>query len=379
MTSPLAREIKALIASEGPISLARYMDLCLGHPRHGYYMTRDPFGAAGDFITAPEISQMFGELLGLWALAAWQQMGSPDPVHLVEFGPGRGTLMADALRATRLLPGFAAAARVHLVEISPVLRARQQATLANAATAHPISWHTRLEDLPDGPVLVLANEFFDALPISQFIRSRAGWHERRVGLDAAGELTFGVDPHPARLLEVLARHIPPPHPPGAVLERLESPAARALATRLAGQDGAALVIDYGHAQSGFGDTLQAMKAHAFVDPLAEPGEADLTAHVDFAALARAAITAGAGAFGPVPQGEFLLRLGLRERAERLQATASPVQADAITAALARLAGTGEKEMGALFKVLCICGPAFAAPFDPPPGFAPSEAYAETIP
>ncbi|OYZ71634.1 MAG: methyltransferase, partial [Rhizobiales bacterium 24-66-13] len=136
------------------------MDLCLGHPRHGYYMTRDPFGAAGDFITAPEISQMFGELLGLWVLAAWQQMGSPNPIHLVELGPGRGTLMADALRATRLLPGFADAVRVHLVEMSPVLRARQQATLANAAIVHPISWHTRLEDVPDGPVLVLANEFF---------------------------------------------------------------------------------------------------------------------------------------------------------------------------------------------------------------------------
>ncbi|HQS47676.1 MAG TPA: SAM-dependent methyltransferase, partial [Xanthobacteraceae bacterium] len=258
MTSPLGREIKALIASEGPISLARYMDLCLGHPRHGYYMTRDPFGAAGDFITAPEISQMFGELLGLWVLAAWQQMGSPNPIHLVELGPGRGTLMADALRATRLLPGFADAVRVHLVEMSPVLRARQQATLANAAIVHPISWHTRLEDVPDGPVLVLANEFFDALPISQFIRSAAGWHERRIGLDAAGDLTFGVDPHPARLVEVLARHVPPPHPPGVLLERLESPATAALATRLATQDGAALVIDYGHAQSGFGDTLQAM-------------------------------------------------------------------------------------------------------------------------
>ncbi|MFG1464990.1 SAM-dependent methyltransferase [Xanthobacter sp. DSM 24535] len=379
MTSPLAREIKALIASEGPISLARYMDLCLGHPRYGYYMTRDPFGAGGDFITAPEISQMFGELLGLWVLAAWQQMGCPDPIHLVELGPGRGTLMADALRACRLMPAFGDAARIHLVEMSPVLRARQQATLSQVASAHPLSWHARLEDVPDGPVLVLANEFFDALPISQFIRSGGGWHERRIGLDPAGDLTFGVDPHPARLVDRLARHVPLPHPPGVLLERLESPAAAALATRLTTQDGAALVIDYGHAISGFGDTLQAIKAHAFVDPLATPGEADLTAHVDFAALARSSVAAGAQAFGPVPQGEFLLRLGLAARAERLQAGASPAQAEQIAIAAARLTGTGAKEMGTLFKVLCLAGPAFAASGDPPPGFAPSEAFAENTP
>ncbi|TCT08229.1 class I SAM-dependent methyltransferase [Aquabacter spiritensis] len=366
--TPLEAEIRALIAAEGPMPLARYMALCLGHPRHGYYLTRDPLGAAGDFVTAPEVSQMFGELLGLWAVATWQQMGMPSAFRLVELGPGRGTLMADALRAARLVPQFGAAARIHLVETSPVLRARQKTALAPIAP----DWHDRLEDVPPGPMVLLANEFFDALPVSQFVRGPDGWHERRVGLDGAGRLVFGADPRPSPMAAALARRVPPPHPPGAVLEAPESGAAAAVAARLAREGGAALVIDYGYRGPLLGDTFQALRGHRFVDPLEAPGEADLTAHVDFAALARAATGAGARAFGPLPQGEFLMRLGIVQRAERLQQGTNASQRKAILSALARLAGTGKDEMGVLFKVVCLCDPGLGAP----PGFAPEEAFAE---
>ncbi|OYZ98763.1 MAG: methyltransferase [Rhizobiales bacterium 17-65-6] len=366
--TPLEREIREMIAAEGPIPVSRYMALCLGHPVHGYYITRDPLGAQGDFTTAPEISQMFGELLGLWAVATWQQMGAPDAIHLVELGPGRGTLMADALRAARLMPAFLEAAQVHLVETSPALRERQKAALPGI-TPH---WHDRLEDVPPGPAIILANEFLDALPISQFVRGREGWHERRVGLGPDGGLVFGVDPRPAPLGAALARRLPEPHPEGAVLEHLESGIPALLAARLAAQGGAALIIDYGPARPGLGDTLQAVRAHVYSDPLAEPGEADLTAHVDFTALARAARAAGAAAYGPLRQGDFLVRLGIVQRAERLQQNTNASQRKAITAALTRLAGMGTTDMGALFKVLCLSDPALGTP----PGFAPEEAFSE---
>ncbi|MFG1480071.1 SAM-dependent methyltransferase [Xanthobacter sp. V4C-4] len=342
--------------------VSRYMALCLGHPRHGYYITRDPLGAGGDFTTAPEISQMFGELLGLWAVATWQQMGAPPRFVLAELGPGRGTLMADALRAARVAPAFGAAAQVHLVETSPVLRTAQRRALADRA----VQWHDRVEDLPPGPAIVLANEFFDALPVDQYVRAADGWHERRVGLDADGRLVFGLDPRPSPLAAAFAPRGPAPE--GAVLERMESGPALALARHLAAGGGAALVVDYGHA-GGFGDTLQALSGHAFADPLAAPGAADLTAHVDFAALARMAAGQGAAAFGPVPQGEFLLRLGLGARAERLMADAGPDGEDAIAGAALRLAGTGDGQMGALFKVLALAAPAVGTP----PAFAPEEA------
>ncbi|HEX2727344.1 MAG TPA: SAM-dependent methyltransferase, partial [Beijerinckiaceae bacterium] len=192
--SALLDELRQVIAVEGPIPLDRYMGLCLGHPVHGYYVTRDPFGAHGDFTTAPEISQMFGELVGLWAAEVWRLMGSPRQMRLVELGPGRGTLMADLLRAARIVPGFAQAVSVHLVETSPVLRARQQDTLA--ASGVPVAWHDRFADVPEGPAVVIANEFFDALPISQFVRTGRGWHERLVGLDADGQLAFGLASEP---------------------------------------------------------------------------------------------------------------------------------------------------------------------------------------
>ncbi|MFS8035395.1 class I SAM-dependent methyltransferase [Xanthobacter sp. AM11] len=366
MTQPLLREIRTLIAAEGPLPVSRYMALCLGHPRHGYYITRDPLGATGDFTTAPEISQMFGELIGLWAVAMWQQMGAPAPFRLVELGPGRGTLMADALRAARLVPPFAAAASLHLVETSPALRTAQARTLAGLAPAP--AWHDRVEDVPDGPAIVLANEFFDALPVDQFVFALGAWHERRVGLEADGRLVFGLDPAPSHAAAAFAAGLPGPAE-GAVLEHMESGPARALATRLAAQGGVALVVDYGHA-GGFGDTLQALARHAFADPLAAPGEADITAHVDFSALATLARAAGLKAFGPLGQGDFLTRLGLPQRAERLKRDAGAAARAAVDAAVARLAGAAEDQMGRLFKVLVLAHSDAGVP----PAFDPSEEF-----
>lgn len=348
--TPLAAELKRLIAHEGPLTVERYMALCLGHPRFGYYMTRDPFGARGDFVTAPEISQMFGELVGLWAAETWRLMGSPAPVRLVELGPGRGTLMADALRAARVLPGFREAIDLHLVETSPVLRERQRAALAAGGTA--ATWHDAVETLPPGPMLVVANEFFDALPVRHYQRTERGWCERLVGLDAEGRLAFGLAGEPEPALTQAA-------PPGTVLEVAAVSAAimATLAGRLAASGGAMLAFDYGHVASGFGETLQALKEHVFVDPLAEPGEADLTVHVDFAALAGTALAAGAAVHGPLLQGDFLAALGIHQRAEALKRRASAEQAGAVDAALARLTDMSERGMGRLFKAMAVAHPA----------------------
>lgn len=353
-TTPLADEMRRAIAERGPLPVAGWMALCLGHPQHGYYATRDPFGAAGDFTTAPEISQMFGELLGLWAATVWQQMGSPSALRLVELGPGRGTMMSDVLRAARVLPAFRAAVTVHLIETSPVLQQRQHETLAAAGA--PITWHRDLAEVPAGPTIVLANEFFDALPVHQAVKSAAGWHARRVGLAADGRFVFDVGPaDPA-----VAARVPEfwrSAPAGAIFEWRDDDVAQAIATRVARQ-GAALVIDYGHVDQDLGETLQAVRAHRFVDPLETPGEADLTAHVDFVALARTAAATGARVDGPVTQGEFLRRLGIVARADALKA-AAPEKAAEIDAALARLLDPGKTGMGALFKVLGFAHPSLA--------------------
>jgi SAM-dependent MidA family methyltransferase len=352
--TPLEKEIRGIIETEGPIPVADYMRLCLAHPRHGYYMTRDPLGARGDFTTAPEVSQMFGELIGAWAATAWRQMGFPARVHLVELGPGRGTLMADALRAAKSAPDFRAALSVHLVEISPVLRALQEKTVANAGV--PIAWHRDIEGVPEGPTIAFANEFVDALPISQFIKDRDGWHLRAIGL-VDDQLTFvaAQDPTPSQA-ETDAMPI------GSILERRDDRPISLLARRLARQAGAAIIIDYGHSKTGFGDTLQAVRNHKFADPLVDPGEADLTAQVDFAAIAACAQREGAATQGPVPQGEFLRRLGIEARAARLKTNATPQQAADIDAALTRL--TAPDQMGELFKVLAIADPKLG----PLPGF-----------
>ena len=360
--SALADLIRREIADEGPMGVDRYMALALGHPTLGYYATRDPFGAAGDFTTAPEISQMFGELVGVWAAETWTAMGRPDPVRLIELGPGRGTLMADALRAARVLPAFRAALDVTLVETSRPLRERQGAALESAGA--PLRWVRRLEDAPPGPAIVVANEFFDALPIRQFVAGADGWRERLVGLDSEGALRFGLAATQQPGMRAPARA-------GDVLEIATAGLGvmRTLSERLVREGGAALAIDYGHAETGFGDTLQAVRAHAFADPLAEPGEADLTAHVDFGALAREARDAGAAVHGPMPQARFLFGLGLVARAEALASRGAPDAAQAVESAARRLTEGGRRGMGVLFKALAVTAPGLPAPA-PFPGYAP---------
>ena len=364
--TPLGREIAELIAAEGPISVERFMSLALSHPQHGYYRSRHPIGAKGDFITAPEISQMFGELIGLWAADCWSRMGRPGKFNLVELGPGRATLMLDALRALRLMPNFLRAASIHLVEASEALKDCQRAALMPAGpesdtAGRPridqdhcpasIAWHGRLQDVSEAPLILIANEFLDALPVRQFVFARDGWHERLVGLDEKGALTFGV----AGAVEPCLRGTAPP---GAILEICSQAIVLTaeIARRVVAHGGVALLIDYGHARPGFGDTLQAVSNHARADPLHAPGEADLTAHVDFAAIAQAARRAGAAVLGPVTQGEFLRNLGIEARAAKLKSSATPAQGAAVDAALLRLTGEGPAEMGALFKVMAIADP-----------------------
>lgn len=354
----LGRLLARRIAAEGPMRLSDYMSECLLHPVHGYYTTRDPFGAAGDFITAPEISQMFGELVGLCLAQAWLDQGRPSPFALAEIGPGRGTLMADMLRAIRSVPGMAAAAQVHLVEASPALRARQAATLAG----HAPHWHERLEDLPDLPLFLVANEFFDALPIRQFERRGDGWAERMVTVrgDRLAPALGPVSPFPA-----LARRLADTRD-GDVVETCPALAAIAgeIGARIARNGGAALVVDYGDWRSQ-GDTFQALKAHAPADPFAAPGEADLTAHVDFEALALAFAAAGAAASAMIPQGVFLERLGIAARTEVLARALSGPELRSHLAAHRRL--THPDEMGQLFKVLA----AYPHGEATPPGLDPA--------
>jgi NADH dehydrogenase [ubiquinone] 1 alpha subcomplex assembly factor 7 len=338
---PLAARLARLIAEEGPISVARYMAEANAH----YYATRDPLGAAGDFITAPEISQMFGELIGAWLADLWQRAGSPELCHYVELGPGRGTLAADALRAIRsagLLP------QVHLVETSPALRMRQAELLPRAR------WHESLDSLPDSaPMLVVANEFFDALPIRQFVAGEAGWCERLVGFQD-GRFAPVIGP-PIADCPTSERA-----PIGTIIE--SSPAAVAtvhdLSERLIRQGGALLIIDYGHARSGSGDTFQAVRSHGFADPWSDPGECDLTAHVDFEALATAPQAAGMQVHGPVEQGAWLPALGIDLRADAL-ARAAPASADEIRTARNRL--VEEDQMGSLFKVMALSAPGWPIP------------------
>lgn len=350
-----------MIVENGPMSVETYMTLALTHPVHGYYASKQPLGQSGDFITAPEVSQMFGELIGLWCAAVWHAMGEPRPLLLVELGPGRGTLMADALRAARAVPDFMVAIDLHLVETSDVLRQSQNAALKDSGVA--LKWHKTVDELPAGAAIVVANEFFDCLPVRHFVCRADGWHERLVGLDSKGQLCFGLAPGP---LPGFAA----PGEAGQVFET--SPAAARLmtklATRIAADGGAALVVDYGYDEPSCGETLQAAKSHRFADPLRDPGEADLTAHVDFCALARAAQAVGARAYGPVPQGEWLARLGIYERAAKLRQRANEGQRAAIDSALQRLAGgaetPGAEGMARLFKVLAVTNRGLRAP----PGF-----------
>lgn len=352
-SSPLLSEIKKLIASSGPMPVWRYMDLCLMHPRYGYYIARDPLGRDGDFTTAPEVSQMFGELLGLWAAAAWKAMGSPASLRLIELGPGRGTMMADALRAMRVVPPLYAAVSVHMVEVNPVLRDKQKSLLSGV---REIAWHDNIDAVPEGPSIILANEYFDVLPIHQAVKEETGWHERVVEVDDDGELVFGVAADPIPRFDVLLPPLVRAAPVGAIFEWRPDNEIMKLATRVRDQGGAALIIDYGHVRSDAGDTFQAIARHTYTDPLNAPGQADITAHVDFQALARAAGDVGARIHGPIAQGEFLRRLGIETRAATLMQKATPEISADILAALKRLTDTGRGGMGSMFKVLGISAP-----------------------
>jgi NADH dehydrogenase [ubiquinone] 1 alpha subcomplex assembly factor 7 len=350
--TPLAEKLKAQIRASGPITVADFMAACLADPEHGYYMRSEPFGRAGDFITAPEISQIFGELIGLWTIGVWEMLGSPNPFVLAELGPGRGTLMADMLRTGRVKPSFLAAASVHLVEMSPRLREVQQATLS--PSGHAVHWHARIDDMPHAPTIFVANEFFDAMPVRQFQWQDGSWAERVIGLSDDDELTFGLSPVTQRAADFTL-------PDGAIVEA--SPTGKAvmalIGERIARDRGAALVVDYGSDKPGIGDTLQAVRRHKYESPFAMPGEADVTAHVDFSGLARTAADAGLEARAVMTQGEFLIRLGLVDRANVLGRDKDVKTRNQIASAIERLAGP--KAMGKLFKVLAVATPGVKLP------------------
>ena len=339
----LLETLRRRIHLDGPMSVADYMSECLLNPTHGYYTTQTAIGAGGDFITAPEISQMFGELLGLALVQAWLDQGRPGPFALAELGPGRGTLMADMLRVTRGVPGFQDAMDLVLIEASPKMRALQAEALADYAPR----WLDSVEDLPQKPLFLVANEFFDALPLRQFIRTGEMWSERRVGLGDDRSLAFGLGAPTAQ--PALAHRIDDTRE-GDLVEynEIASVVTEALAQRIASHGGAALIVDYGDWRS-LGDTLQALRAHAPADPLDNPGQADLTTHVDFEVIAQAARAQGCVHTRLTPQGVFLERLGITARAQTL---AAPLDGDPLTALIAahrRL--THPEEMGNLFKVL----------------------------
>lgn len=353
--TPLARRMTEEIEASGPMRLDRFMALCLTDPEHGYYTTHaDPIGLEGDFVTGPEISQMFGELLGLSLASCWAEQGAPQGAILAELGPGRGTLMSDVLRAASKVPGFREAISVHFVEASPRLRAEQAQKVPEA------TWHDRPEDLPEGPLFLLANEFFDALPIRQFIRTGGTWRERVIALDKTGALVPDLaEPAPVRALAWRLADTAE----GDIVELCE-PALEItamLGERIARHQGAAIIVDYGGWRS-YGDTVQAMSRHEYVDVFSAPGDIDLTAHVDFEALARAALPARHSRMET--QGVFLERLGVTQRAQTLAAKAEGEAREAIVTQHHRL--THPDQMGQLFKVLGL----YPEGASPPPGLEP---------
>jgi SAM-dependent MidA family methyltransferase len=353
------RDLGALIdlqiRTQGPMSIASYMGLCLTHPTKGYYRKADPLGTAGDFITAPEISQMFGEMIGFFVVTLWQQMGSPKAFTLLELGPGRGTLMADILRVACRAEGFRDGLELRLFETNPVLTGLQNQRLE----PYEPKWIEDFDEIGDGPLLVVANEFFDALPIRQFVNQDGGWYERVVGL-VDGKRAFGLAPSPlpaASLPEALASA-----QAGEISELAiaGSEVMNRLSRNVARVGGAILAIDYGYARTQTGETLQAVKRHGYVDPLDDPGEADLSAHVDFEALGAAAVRNGLAVQPLATQRQFLAQMGIAERTRSL-AAANPEAATQVMAAFERL--TGETHMGELFKVFCAASPGLM-----PPGF-----------
>jgi len=350
---PLELELVGMIEAAGPMPLDRYMALCLGHPLHGYYMTRDPLGRAGDFTTAPEVTQMFGEIIGIWCMQCFELMGKPQGFDLIELGPGRGTLMSDLLRAARAMPEFLQRVRIRLVEMSPVLRAAQEKSLKDAPAT--VTWHDSLDGVPSAATLLIANEFFDALPVRQFQRLKQGWAERAIGL-GDGKLAMGLVPTSVKLPDWTADAND-----GDIAEM--RPAAShwgaSIGERLAHNLGAALIIDYGHLRSCLGDTLQAVRHHQSVSILERPGETDLTAHVDFAALGQAIHSSSAKIWPAMTQASFLHDMGLELRAGILGRNASEADKRDLSAAMERVAGP--KQMGHLFKVMAATSPGLPRP------------------
>ncbi|WP_337268946.1 class I SAM-dependent methyltransferase [Oryzifoliimicrobium ureilyticus] len=355
MTTTLGEKIKAIIRANGPISVTDYFSLCLADPEYGYYATREPFGRLGDFVTAPEVSQLFGEMIGVFTVHAWQRHNTPANVRLVEVGPGRGTMMADMLRViARLAPPLFDTMSVHLVETSQRLSDIQGETLADYS--QKISWHKSFDDLPEGFTLLVANELFDAIPIRQFVKTANGFRERMVGLDINDDLTFAVGVaglDPAALPEGANKA-----PVGTIFEIAPARQAvmQAICERLRSFHGSALAIDYGHLLTDFGDTLQAVRMHEFDPPLAHPGEADLTSHVDFEALAAVAEDCGVHVNGLLTQGELLVGLGILDRAAALGRDREAHTRSVLQTAVDRLAGEGEGRMGALFKAIAVSYP-----------------------
>ena len=345
--SELLKMLRREIRTQGPISVARYMEMCLSHPQHGYYRKRDPFGKDGDFITAPEISQVFGELIGLWAGTVWRLIGRPQKLGLVEFGPGRGTLMSDALRAANAVPDFSHSIELHLVETSEPLRQAQHNTLADFS---PV-WHQNDTTLPDGPIIVIANEFFDALPIRQFERKETGWYERLIGLDSEENLDFILSSAllndfliPKRYRNSIIGTIVEICPTASdILIRISAAIAR--------YGGAALIIDYGYDGGKTGDTLQAVRGHRYCSPLESPGDIDLTAHVNFGQLIDVVDPTLIRVHGPEPQFAFLERLGILERAKTLIQNADLSEKKQLELAVGRL--INHDEMGTIFKAFAI--------------------------
>jgi NADH dehydrogenase [ubiquinone] 1 alpha subcomplex assembly factor 7 len=360
--TPLEADIRRRIAAAGPMPVGEYMALCLTDPAHGYYTTRDPLGDRGDFITAPEVSQMFGELIGLWMAAVWKLMDEPANLRIIELGPGRGTMMSDALRAIKVQPAFREAAVLHLVEISSTLKAQQQKTFEQLPV--PMLWHATLADVPAGPAIIVANEFFDALPINQAVKTDLGWHERQIEVNAEGKLAFTMA---SNAMQHFERLLPPAvrqAPVGSIFEWRSGTIALEIGRRIGRDGGIALIIDYGHAKSATGETLQAVGQHAYADPLSAPGVIDITAHVDFEALARDLESMGVNSFGPIDQSVFLRRLGIETRAAALKAKSGRAQALDVDVALARLIVHGRANMGTLFKAAAYAHPSISGP----PGF-----------
>jgi SAM-dependent MidA family methyltransferase len=364
--TPLEQDIRRRIAAAGPMPIGEYMSLCLTDPQCGYYVTRDPLGAKGDFTTAPEVSQMFGELIGLWMVSVWRQMGAPENVRIVELGPGRGTMMSDAMRAAKIVPEFIGAAVLHLVEVSPPLQAMQEQSLA--AHGLPAFWHRSLSEVPTGAAIFVANEFFDALPVNQAVKMAGGWHRRGIGVDDDGNFVYRTEPESMAHFETTLPAAVRNAAEGEIFEWRSDVETMELGRRIAREGGAALVIDYGHAESATGETLQAVREHLFADPLSAPGEADMTAHVDFEALRRSFEALGTETFGPIAQAVFLDRLGIGTRAQTLKANAlansDRAKAHEIDSAMARLTGSGRTGMGSLFKALAVAHRSVGTP----PGF-----------